>query len=589
MIFRVFIITGILFGALQIQASDTTVGHRLALIAERLKILRSIQDIKLNDAEASLTEALLKPFPAAKSQIQVVVQDWYSVQNPNNHDHVDSVIHSTLADIQKVEKLDRLGLSSRILPLLRRLSRSSKTKNSPRQTKIVMKALHHANALQDLESLALSISQSQDPEALMNAAWAYGKLNKRALMQSLYHKVADLNTGKSGEAAFWLAFSYYEKGDYSKAHQWFLQAQMSQSTDIPKSTHWYLWWSKVLQDYQKDGEEMEFAGAPVRLSLKKPAGPLSKDPRTEYFYERFVSPPRASTTHIRGTKRASGVLDYYTLMRDARVGITHSDAIRTHAINNKSEDKNQNYPVFSPRNRHERILVDRWLKALLSPKELCQGKGSHMRTSVALRACLAIRRYKSSSPHMWPQPYIDLVDQYAKEYNVPINLVYAIMRQESFYDENAHSHVGARGLIQLMPYTATGIARELNIHLSSPDDLYDPKINLRLGIAFIGKLLRMFDEQPDMAIAAYNGGPEQVSKWANNYPVDIFVEMIPFKETREYVKKVTRNWAHYDGLMQGYDHAVLPYPFRSFHGDFAGELYEPYDWSEDTYKPLPMR
>lgn len=118
--------------------------------------------------------------------------------------------------------------------------------------------------------------------------------------------------------------------------------------------------------------------------------------------------------------------------------------------------------------------------------------------------------------------------------------IYAILRQESAFMTDAKSAVGARGLMQLMPKTAEAVAREMSEPMASPDDLYQPDVNIKLGTGYLNKVYRQLQENPVLATAAYNAGPMRVEKWLpeKTLPADIWIETVPLAETRKYLKRV---------------------------------------------------
>jgi soluble lytic murein transglycosylase len=118
--------------------------------------------------------------------------------------------------------------------------------------------------------------------------------------------------------------------------------------------------------------------------------------------------------------------------------------------------------------------------------------------------------------------------------------IYAIMRQESAFMQDAKSPVGARGLMQLMPKTAESMAKELRLAITDPDELYKPELNIKLGTGYLNKIFRRLQENPVLATAAYNAGPWRVVNWLpkQTQPADIWIETVPFRETREYLKRV---------------------------------------------------
>jgi soluble lytic murein transglycosylase len=145
--------------------------------------------------------------------------------------------------------------------------------------------------------------------------------------------------------------------------------------------------------------------------------------------------------------------------------------------------------------------------------------------------------------HAWPAPFEDEVRRATSGGGVEPGLVYAVMREESGYRPEVVSVSGARGLLQLMPETAERVSRRAGIALGSPDDLFLPRINIKLGAAYLAELLARFDGRPSAAIGSYNAGPNAVSRWlaAGAAEDDEWVEAISYDQTRGYVKRVLRS------------------------------------------------
>jgi len=135
----------------------------------------------------------------------------------------------------------------------------------------------------------------------------------------------------------------------------------------------------------------------------------------------------------------------------------------------------------------------------------------------------------NSSTHLSRQArlYSNTISIYSRIYDVEPELIHAIVRQESCFNEGAHSRVGAIGLMQLMPRTA------LDLRINDP---WNPEHNIQGGVKYISQMMRRFDGEAKLAIAAYNAGPGNVRKYKG---------IPPFKETRKYVKKV---YAEYQRL-----------------------------------------
>ena len=127
-------------------------------------------------------------------------------------------------------------------------------------------------------------------------------------------------------------------------------------------------------------------------------------------------------------------------------------------------------------------------------------------------------------------------------------LVAAIIREESQYDRRAVSRVGAIGLMQIMPATANAVTQRHRLPGVVRDDLFDQDINIQIGVRYVQQLLAQFSGNIVQTIAAYNAGPIAVKSWATVYrgrSEDEFVELIPYQETRQYVKRVLRSYREY--------------------------------------------
>lgn len=144
----------------------------------------------------------------------------------------------------------------------------------------------------------------------------------------------------------------------------------------------------------------------------------------------------------------------------------------------------------------------------------------------------------------FPDRYGEEVRAATASFPWPARLYHALVREESLFNARVVSHAGAKGLGQLMPGTARDVAARLGVRLAD-GDLFDPAINTRLGAAYFDQVLRYVGGNPCLAMAAYNAGPGRVDEWTDRYgnlPLDEWVERIPFRETRGYVKRVTSTW-----------------------------------------------
>jgi soluble lytic murein transglycosylase len=153
----------------------------------------------------------------------------------------------------------------------------------------------------------------------------------------------------------------------------------------------------------------------------------------------------------------------------------------------------------------------------------------------------------------FPVYYSAEVKNNASLHNLDPAIVFGLIRQESIFNKNAESAVGARGLMQVMPKTGMQIARDLKEKWQSENSLFNPDVNVRYGAFYYKQLLRQFHGHFALAIAAYNAGSGRVAKWLPNVasvPADIWIETIPYKETRKYVTSVLSYAIIYQQLMQ---------------------------------------
>lgn len=141
----------------------------------------------------------------------------------------------------------------------------------------------------------------------------------------------------------------------------------------------------------------------------------------------------------------------------------------------------------------------------------------------------------------FPMAHREHLVREAKNRDIHSSWVFAVTRQESAFMADAKSHVGAMGLMQLMPATAKETAKRFGIPLSSPQLAYRPDINIQLGAAYLSQIYGQFNGNRVLASAAYNAGPGRVRQWlrgADHLSYDVWIENIPFDETRQYVQNV---------------------------------------------------
>jgi soluble lytic murein transglycosylase len=154
----------------------------------------------------------------------------------------------------------------------------------------------------------------------------------------------------------------------------------------------------------------------------------------------------------------------------------------------------------------------------------------------------------------YPLPYRESFKSFAADWGIDESWAYGIARSESLFMRDIRSHAGALGLMQVLPETGRRIAREIREPYNGWDTLVDPDTNIRLGTFFLSKVYRRFDQNMALATAAYNAGPLRVEQWLPpDGAVDarIWIENIPFNETRDYVRRVLTSDAIFSWRMNG--------------------------------------
>jgi len=172
------------------------------------------------------------------------------------------------------------------------------------------------------------------------------------------------------------------------------------------------------------------------------------------------------------------------------------------------------------------------------------------------RAILTVAqgRHYSDLDIRFPMAFQEYVLSSARRYQIDPAWVYGVVRQESAFMADARSSAGAMGLMQLMPGTARMTARKLKLSIRGKNELFKADKNIRLGSGYLKQMLDKNNGHQILATASYNAGPHRVKKWmpkVNAIPADIWVETIPFKETRQYVKNVMAYTTIFDKRLDG--------------------------------------
>ena len=160
--------------------------------------------------------------------------------------------------------------------------------------------------------------------------------------------------------------------------------------------------------------------------------------------------------------------------------------------------------------------------------------------SRAIAAAASLGEYDDLSIR-YPLPYQASFESFSSQARISPTWAYGIARSESLFMRDVKSHAGAIGLMQLMPATGREVANDINLPYSGIATLVDPESNIRLGTTYLGQMAQRYGGNQVLATAAYNAGPHRVDRWLpedGSIDARIWIENIPFNETRKYVKRV---------------------------------------------------
>ncbi len=433
-------------------------------------------------------------------------------------------------------------------------------------------------ALAIFRKILISYSGSEwADDALFITANIYRDANDMKQALSLFGKLAQEHPGSryADSAVWWQAWSYYGAGEYQKAEQKLQEL----ATKYPRS---FL----VSQAFYWQGRAAEKNGS-VQHAVAQFAKLLKRAPYSYYGYrasERLaaIGPlaaakadfmPEAQTSCEEGACAGEAPVEAETddgppVWTAEAVKILSSDPSFVKSrellyLNMKKEAAAELWPI------QERLPRRRG--AMLGLSKTFFELGDYYRSLM-----LVLRNYEryldgeteKTPADFWmlayPQGYWDSILSYSRKYGQDPYFIAAIIRQESQFRSEAVSPAGARGLMQVMPATGEWVARNIRLRGFDAGKLYDSDTGINIGTWYIGSLMKRFKGDPVLVAAAYNAGPEAVSRWSmNGMDRDEFVESIPFQETRGYVKKVMQNYAEYKRIYGKNVAPIAPLPVKN--------------------------
>jgi soluble lytic murein transglycosylase len=362
-------------------------------------------------------------------------------------------------------------------------------------------------------------------------SWVWGVIGKRAARalsdKALGYYVQGKEEHMHSDHLVWKARAALRAGDWQQVQDAISTLSESQLRDPT----WVYWRARALQALKVPNAELRartllqsiasHRGFYEQLALEELGGRISVPPQPEPLSEE----EKQAALNNDGLKRA-----LYAI----KIGL-RSDGVRE-----------WNYST----NLHQ--------KGGMSDRELLAAANLACEQHVWDRCISASERTKSVADfaQRFPTPYRQEVSQRASRSGLDPAYVYGLIRQESRFIADAQSNVGAAGLMQVLPSTARWTARRIGLNNFKPRQIAERETNITIGTSYLKLVLDSFDGSIPLATAAYNAGPTRSRMWRGQSgdPVleaAIWMENIPFPETRDYVKKVMANTTNYAALLSG--------------------------------------
>lgn len=376
------------------------------------------------------------------------------------------------------------------------------------------------------------------PEAVWKSAWLYEELNEPETAIKLYRELRSRwkRSRYAAEAYFREGFTLYRLGRYEEADHVFTNIRFKKWRDMHVNRAQY--WSALCRRITGD----TITARRLQLDL---AQELWDDYYTMKSYLLNKAHIDSSWEMIREFKNSPNPLTYYAN------GLTNLlDQFETAFQVRDLLGEKYAFLILS-NIKHAAQKREEWIAlAEIYKKFGAYGKAFRVYDYINNKY-YSDKSYTEKSfilKERFPYYYDTIVDHYCNRYGLEPELVLGLIKQESVYDARAKSWADAYGLMQLIPPTARELARIAGVRLKSNKQLYDPELNIHLGTLYLKQLNRRFNGQKERMLAAYNAGPHRVNRWQQipgSDQVDVFIENIEFSETRDYVRKVLKNYYAY--------------------------------------------
>ncbi len=283
------------------------------------------------------------------------------------------------------------------------------------------------------------------------------------------------------------------------------------------------------------------------IALMPPA--LGDQPRWRYWRGRVAEKLDRRDAASADYQRLSAENGYFAALASERLGRAYAPRTQQRPSDPAARQLIGDQPGFTRAREAWRIDQLPWARSewneatknfdpvhLLEAARVASGWGWHLQAVATATRAEVFDDFEL----LYPRPYAAELTGAAKRSQLPPEWVWGVLRQESLYDPHARSSANALGLLQLLPETARRVARRHGFDAPSEADLFDPATNLLLGIAYLREQVDNFGGRFVLVLGAYNAGPNAVKRWLPAQPLetDVWIENIPFNETRNYIQRI---------------------------------------------------
>ena len=361
--------------------------------------------------------------------------------------------------------------------------------------------------------------------------WAWGAIGKRAAQKLQPEALTYFAQGQErvmdDDHLAWKARAGLRAGDWAAVRD----AIANMSEDQAREATWVYWRARSIQELSEpDAMQAALKARELFDSIASPNG-FYEQLALEELGHRIATPPAPAPLTAQEREAAARNPGLQRALESFRLGL-RSEAVR---------EWHYTVALHQPGGMPEREL-------LAAAEIACRAQLWDRCINTSLRTAESF-----DHAQRFPMPHQAQVVKRAQEIGLDPAYVYGLIKQESRFVTDARSHVGASGLMQVMPATARWTARKIGLTNFRPHQITDRDTNILIGTAYLKLALDDFEGSLPLAAAAYNAGPGRARNWRNG-PVlagEIWAENIPFEETRDYVKRVLANTTNYAALITG--------------------------------------